>query len=360
MKVGIIGTRGIPNNYGGFEQLAEYLSVALHTNGHDVYVYNSSLHPYQEEVFNGVKIIKCADYENKIGTFGQFFYDLNCILNARTKKFDAIIQLGYTSSSIWGFLLPKNALIITNMDGLEWKRSKYSYLVKKFLKFAEYLAVKTSNVLVADSLGIQTYLENKYKNKPHFIAYGATVFNDTNVEVLSKFNLRPGAYYLLIARLEPENSIEVIIKGYLKSNTNYPLIIIGGLNKYGEKLKKKYGNNRIVFLGSLYNLNELNNLRFFSQMYFHGHTVGGTNPSLLEAMASRAFVCAHKNIFNQSVLNSNAAYFENEDDITTLINEGVDDHFKVNAIHNNAQTIISSYSWEHITNEYEKLLKLGT
>ena len=177
MKIGIIGTRGIPNYYGGFEQFAEYLSVDLVKAGHEVFVYNSHSHPFQESNWNGVNIIHCNDPEDKMGTAGQFIYDLNCILDSRKRKFDIILQLGYTSSSIWGWLLPSKSIIVTNMDGLEWKRSKYSKPVQKFLQFAEYLGVKFSDHLIADSVGIQSYLKEKYKKDSVYIPYGANVFN---------------------------------------------------------------------------------------------------------------------------------------------------------------------------------------
>lgn len=126
MKIAILGTRGVPNHYGGFEQFAEYFSVYLVEKGHEVYVYNSHNHPHQEKVFKGVHIIHQNDPEHKLGTFGQFIYDFNCILDSRKRNFDIILQLGYTSNSIWFFLLPKKSICITNMDGLEWKRTKYS------------------------------------------------------------------------------------------------------------------------------------------------------------------------------------------------------------------------------------------
>src|SRR5690606_25316653 len=138
MKIAIVGARGIPNFYGGFEQFAEYLSLGLVQKGHDVTVYNSHTHPYQEPTWNGVKIIHCKDPEDKIGTAGQFIYDLNCIRDARKRDYDIILQLGYTSSSIWGWLMPRRkSIVTTNMDGLEWKRTKYSKKVQKFLLFAE-------------------------------------------------------------------------------------------------------------------------------------------------------------------------------------------------------------------------------
>src|SRR5690349_15755847 len=120
MKIGIVGTRGIPNRYGGFEQFIEFVAPELVNRGHEVYVYNSSLHPYKEPTYKGVHIISKTDPENKIGTAGQFIYDLNCIRDSRKRNYDVILQLGYTSSSIWTFLYPSGSLLVTNMDGLEW------------------------------------------------------------------------------------------------------------------------------------------------------------------------------------------------------------------------------------------------
>ena len=115
MKIGILGTRGIPNYHGGFEQFTEFFAIYAKAEGHEVYVYNSHSHPYKKENFKGVKIIHCYDPEGKIGTVGQFFYDLNCIIDARKRNFDVLLQLGYTSSSIWGWLLPKKAVIIASL-----------------------------------------------------------------------------------------------------------------------------------------------------------------------------------------------------------------------------------------------------
>ncbi|MDP4211054.1 MAG: DUF1972 domain-containing protein, partial [Bacteroidota bacterium] len=120
MRIGIIGSRGIPNHYGGFERLAEQLSRGLVNKGHEVCVYNSHNHPYVENTWRGVNNIHCYDPEHLIGCSGQFIDDLNCMLDARSRKFDIILILGYTSSSIWTRLLPRSSTIIYHMDGLEW------------------------------------------------------------------------------------------------------------------------------------------------------------------------------------------------------------------------------------------------
>jgi glycosyltransferase involved in cell wall biosynthesis len=357
MKIGIIGSRGIPNHHGGFEQFAEYFAVFLAKNGVDVSVYNSSLHPYTKPDYEGVNIITCKDPEDKLGTAGQFIYDLNCILDARKRHFDIILQLGYTSSSIWHFLMPKSSLVVTNMDGLEWKRSKYGNLTKKFLKYAEKLAALHSDFLISDSLGIQEYLKNTYNKESEFIAYGANLFNDPNADILKAYNLSPNSYNLLIARIEPENNIEEIIEG--AKDHKYPLVVIGDMTKtkLGVRLHDKYRNHaNLIFLGAIYNTNHLNNLRYYAHAYFHGHSVGGTNPSLLEAMSCRCKIIAHNNPFNKSVLQNKALFFTDPSDIKNHLNSYSNIKWQ-ELVDENAHRIENEYSWKFINESYFSFFK---
>jgi glycosyltransferase involved in cell wall biosynthesis len=362
MKIAIIGTRGIPNHYGGFEQFAEYLSVGLVKKGHAVTVYNSHSHPHKESTWNKVQIIHCLDPEDKIGTAGQFIYDFNCILDSRKRNFDAILQLGYTSSSIWSKLLPKKPTIFTNMDGLEWKRTKFSSRVQRFLLQAEKWAVNSSDHLIADSLGIKDYLKKKYDVQSTYIPYGATPFNNPSSETLLEYGLNKYSYNMLIARLEPENSIEIILDGAAKSNSSFPFLVIGNhQTQYGEFLKAKFADQKnVIFLGGVYDINKLNNLRHYSNLYFHGHTVGGTNPSLLEAMASSALVCAHHNSFNKYILEEDAYYFTTSSEVTNLIQrvqkEKVEEQSKVS---HNIEKVNLKYNWQKVIDEYENLLLNG-
>ena len=356
MKLAILGTRGVPNFHGGFEQFAEYFSVHMAKQGHEVYVYNSHTHPYQEKNFEGVHILHQNDPENRLGTFGQFLYDFNCIVDSRRRGFDVILQLGYTSSSIWGKILPKQSIIVTNMDGLEWKRSKYSKPVQKFLKFAERLAVNSSDFLVSDSIGIQDYIKEKYACDSEFIAYGANIFDNPDKSILQHYSLNEYDFNMLIARLEPENNIEVILDGVALSKNINPFIVIGKHEtKYGEYLKQKFKNvERIQFLGGIYNQNHLDNLRYFSNLYFHGHSVGGTNPSLLEAMASNAFIIANDNVFNKSILGEEALYFKNANDVSKALDLNKKEYLKfTNA---NRDKVASLYSWNLINKKYEQYL----
>lgn len=358
MKIAILGTRGVPNHYGGFEQFAEFFSVYLAEKGHEVYVYNSHNHPYQEKTFKGVNILHQNDPEHKMGTFGQFIYDYNCILDSRKKNFDIILQLGYTSNSVWYFLLPKKSIIITNMDGMEWKRTKYSTKTQKMLMYAEKLAVKSSDFLVSDSIGIQNYIQEKYQKDSAYIAYGATVFENPDEEILKSYNVEKYNFNMILARLEPENSIEMILDGVVLSKDHTPMLIIGDhTKKFGEYLKEKFKSYpNIKFIGALYNLEHLNNLRCFSNLYFHGHTVGGTNPSLLEAMASQAMILAHNNQFNKGILKENAYYFSNQEEVKDLIlrTKKIDN---LQLIQNNLEAINKEFNWDKINGEYLQLFE---
>lgn len=359
MKIGIIGTRGIPNHYGGFEQFAEQVAVRWVEMGHEVIVYNSHRHPFQERYYKGVQIVHCYDPEYKIGTAGQFIYDLNCILHARKQKLDIFLQLGYTSSSIWSFLMPKKSVIVTNMDGLEWKRSKYSNRVQSFLKRAENWAINGSDVLVADSIGIQQYLKESYGVESTFIAYGSDVVEVHHSESLADINLSPFEYHLVIARLEPENSIEMILDGFVMSNTQVPMVVVGNhFTRFGEYLKIKYQSQpSIRFVGGIYDAHVVNQLRSNCDIYFHGHTVGGTNPSLIEAMGCGAFICAHNNIFNQSVLQEEGRYFEQAEDIARLIREGVTAQQRRMVKESHQRRVQDQYNWIKIAKEYLTLFK---
>ncbi|WP_082111572.1 DUF1972 domain-containing protein [Spirosoma radiotolerans] len=356
MKIAIIGTRGIPNNYGGFEQFAEYLAVDLVKKGHQVVVYNSHYHTYQKSDYHGVDIVHCYDPESYLGLAGQFIYDFNCIVNTHSRNFDIIVQLGYTTNSVWGFLLPRKPVIVTNMDGVEWKRSKYPPLVRWFLRHAERFAVQSSDYLVADSVGIKSHITELYQKSSTYIPYGSYVFEQPDPQVLDSFSLMPYKYNMLMARLQSDNSIDVILSGIAKAKSKMPFIVVGNHNtKYGRFLVAKYKNHdNIRFVGAIFDIEVLNNLRYFSNMYFHGHTVGGTNPSLLEAMGSNALICAYDNIFNKAILGTDGFYFTDEADITTVADtQQKCDHQAI--LDANRKKINTVYHWPLVLKQYEEL-----
>ena len=366
MKIAFISTRGIPNNYGGFEQFAEYISVGLAQRGHEVVVYSPKFHPYQEDTYKGVRLKHIYSPETWMGSsVGSFFYDFASLCDALKKEdFDIIYEAGYTSiipAYIWfNVRKRKRPIFTTNMDGLENKRSKFSPMVRRFLDWEEKMAVKYSHYLIADNMGIHDYYKEKYGKESKFLAYGADIHDDFKAEYLEEFGLKSEEYYILIARLEPENNIVMAIEGYLhsKENGRRPLIVVGKTNTpHGKELVEKYGNERNVeFVGGIYDFKKLDSVRHFSKAYFHGHSVGGTNPSLLEAMAAGCFIFAHDNIFNRAVLKENAFYYLSADKVTEYLNriDTIAEGSKIQYTARNIEVIRNEYSWESLIDKHEK------
>ncbi len=366
MKIAFVSTRGIPNNYGGFEQFAEYISVGMAQRGHEVVVYSPKFHPYQESTYKGVRIKHIYSPETWMGSsVGSFFYDFASLRDALKKEdFDIIYEAGYTRiipAYIWfNVKKRKRPIFTTNMDGLENKRSKFSPMVRRFLDWEEKMAVKYSHYLIADNMGIHDYYKEKYGKESKFLAYGADIHDDFKAEYLEEFGLKSEEYYILIARLEPENNIVMAIEGYLhsKENGRRPLIVVGKTNTpHGKELVEKYGNERNVeFVGGIYDFKKLDSVRHFSKAYFHGHSVGGTNPSLLEAMAAGCFIFAHDNIFNRAVLKENAFYYPSADKVTEYLNriDTIAEGSKIQYTARNIEVIRNEYSWESLIDKHEK------
>lgn len=358
LKIAILGTRGIPNHYGGFEHITEYVSAGLAKKGHLVTVYNSHNHPYSKNNWKGVNIQHCFDPEYKIGTAGQFIYDLNCIMDARKKNYDVILLMGYTSSSVWGHLYPKNSVIISNMDGLEWKRSKYSKPVQSFLKYAEKLAVKHSQFYISDSLIIKSYLQDKYDIDSRYIPYGADPYLESFQEQLDAGDALKEDYFLLMARMEPENNIETILEGFNNSNSRKAFKVIGDTsNRFGKYIENKFANDeRIQFKGAIFDTPKVHAMQNNSYLYFHGHSVGGTNPSLLEAMASQALIAAHNNPFNKSVLHADAFYFSDAGEVREIVETVQRKEPEKTMVDNNLHKIKNLFNWQTIVDQYEDMI----
>lgn len=369
MKIAFISTRGIPNNYGGFEQFAEYISVELVRRGHEVVVYSPHFHPYREPDYKGVRIKHIYSPEKWIGSsVGSFFYDFLSLRDALKKeKFDIIYEAGYTSivpAYIWfNVKRIKYPLFTTNMDGLEYKRTKFNRWVQKFVFWEERMAVKHSHFLIADNMGIHDYYKEKYGKESKFLAYGADIHEDYDEDILKEFGLEADGYFIVVARLEPENNLFMAIEGYLASGQygKRPLVIVGKTNTpYGKHLVERYGDDRnIRFVGGIYDFRKLNSIRHYSYAYFHGHSVGGTNPSLLEAMASGCFILAHDNIFNRAVLGENALYYGSTDAAMEML-DGIDQAvsaYKKEYTGRNLEVIRRDYSWEKLVDEHEEYFK---
>jgi rhamnosyltransferase len=280
-------------------------------------------------------------------------------------------MLGYGAGLF--FFIPKifRKKLVVNVDGLEWKREKFNRLEKFILLTSERAAVRFADVIVADSREIKKYIERRYKKKAVYITNGvdAPQVEKWDEQKLSgqgclKENtaLLPNGYWLAVARLEPENNIHVIVQAFLKSHSKRKLIIIGNFSskKYQNRvlslLKENDAGQRVILTGAIYDLSVLNMLRQNCFAYIHGHSVGGTNPALLEAMSMKSLIVAHDNEFNREVGEQTMFYFRNAVDLAAKI-EGIENKPDSFADLKEAaySRVLSNYSWTDIVREYDKL-----
>ncbi len=364
MKIAILGTKGVPNNYGGYEQFAEYISQRLVKRGHVVTVYNPSFHGYQKPEFNGVSIITKFSPEKWMGGAANFVYDFLCLRDALKRDFDIIYEAGYHSVALSYWLLGvrkrKGAVLVTNMDGLEYNRSKWNSITKWLIRKLEQIAIRESPYLISDNIGIQKYYRDNFGKGSYFLPYGAdpvSAFDETH---LTPYAIQPRSYLMLVARLEPENSIETILDGYMTSQSQLPFLVVGNHKTgYGMHLQEKYRDERIRFIGGIYQKPVLDSIRHFSAAYFHGHSVGGTNPSLLEAMACECFIIGHDNPFNRNVLYEAALYFKDSAQVTQLLNQlaQLREKHEAEFIAAHRERIRTEYNWDRVVIQHEDLFR---
>ena len=350
MKIAVLGSRGIPNRYGGFEEMAERVCPLWVKAGHEVTVYTVSDHPEKLRALDGVQITHIFNPEKTLGLAGQFIYDYHCIRDARKKDFDLILQLGYTTSGIWSFLWPREKTI-TNMDGLEHQRAKYKGPLANFLRWSERRAAKRSKLLVADNPMIADYLK-KYKTPCTTIAYGAAVVESSNKQLLAEQNLPTENFILHIGRVQPDNHVKEILQAAKQSGVT--LVAVGDYTTpYGKKLHKEFQDcENIIFPGTIYEKEVVNALRMHCDAYLHGHSAGGTNPALLEAMGCGAFVLAHSNPFNASVLGGLGGLWSSEEELAMMLQNLPDKAVKEEQGKLAQERIKEHFNWPKIAQQY--------
>lgn len=361
MKIAITGTRGIPNRYGGFEQFAQKLSLGLAAKGHDVWVYNTQSHQYRKREYCGVRIVSKPSPERLIGSSANYLYDFICLRNAIRHQADVVLECGFASAApSYPFLNLKKTRLVTQMDGEEWKRVKWGKQIRRIIRKSIVKTIRYSDALVCDHPEILKFYATNYGLQPIYIPYGADIIGAGDKTVLEAFKLVAGHYYLAIARMEPENNIRHIIKGYLAAELDDPLIVVGEYRgKYGRQLQREFSNSKqIIFAGGIYHEESLDNLRHFSTALIQGHSVGGTNPSLLEAMAAGALIIAHDNPFNRYILEEDSLYFKSQEELTLLLREMENTYsLSKEMIRNNQEKIRTNYQWVDIIKRYEDLFE---
>lgn len=357
MKIAILGTRGVPANYGGFETFAERLSTALVEKGHEVTVYCCSTYStYQGKYYNGVK--RAVLPTISIKSLEKILFSLLSLIHVSFSKNKMILMLG-VSGSLFCFI-PRifGKRIAINIDGLEWKRKKWGKLASFYLRLSEQFAGIFCNKLVTDSRAIQEYYLKRYSKSSSYIAYGAEVERYTKHEQLKKFGLKKEHYLLYVSRLEPENNAHLIINSFEQVKTNMPLAIVGSSpynSDYYKKLKSTK-DSRIKFLGTVYG-EDYKELQSNAFLYIHGNEVGGTNPALLEAMGYGNCVLALDVPYNREVIaDAGILYKKSVADLREKMQNIIDNPELAKKYRKQAQErITAEYTWQKIITRYEAL-----
>lgn len=377
-NVFIIGSNGIPANYGGFETFVENLT-AKKINNKIKYHVACLAKDNKEFTYNNAR---CFNVKvPNIGPAKAEYYDLMALEKTihyikKNKIQNAIVYVLGTGVGlfIWYYkkrLKKLNATLYVNPDGCEWKRDKWNAVLKKFFKVCERKMAKHADLLICDAINMENYIKEEYKKynpKTTFIAYGSDILNIEKDETrlqkwYEKNNIRKNEYYLIVGRFVPENNYETMIKEFTKTTLKKDLVIITNVeqNKFYENLKQstKFNtDNRIKFVGTVYDKNLLTQIRENAYGYIHGHEVGGTNPSLIEALATTKLNLLFEVGFNKEVAKDGAMYWnKKENNLVNLLNKA--EKLEEKEIEQYAKKaknrIKEEYNWEKIINKYEKL-----
>jgi glycosyltransferase involved in cell wall biosynthesis len=360
-EIYLIGVRGIPNRYGGFERLVEVLAPDLVSRGHKVTVFcevGDDISAAGHDIWNGVRRHYVNTYLR--GPLGTIEYDLRSFFSVPPSAISIIF--GYGTGIFQRRLRRLGIRHAVNMDGIEWQREKWGRIARIWLRFNEREAAQLGDELIADHPEIQAYLKDRLCKMSTMIAYGV---DDSALHPPESLLDHPllvqypaQGYFLVVARPEPENQIHVLLAAYEASRRTLPMIVLGNYsaNAYGRKLQAAH--REVVFAGAVYDSSVLDALRRRSALYLHGHSVGGTNPSLIEAMAAGALVVAHDNKFNRWVLGDEAGlYFQNVHDLKAILDKPpLDADERISMIEAAKMRCRDEFRWVKILSAYSEVI----
>ena len=358
-RLGVIGTVGVPAKYGGFETLAHQLVLNLR-NDFDITVYSSSKSYPEEErakTWEGARIVYVP---LKANGFQSIFYDILSMIHALIFC-DVLLVLGVSGCIFLPFvkLFPWKKVVV-NVDGLEWRRAKWSSWAKKFLMFSEQIAVRFADEIVTDNAAIQKYVFDKYGVNSRLIEYGSdhVCKVPTQNSFLKKYPFLSSDYAFKVCRIEPENNIHLVLEAFARSG-KMPLVIVGNWNhsKYGRTLRQLYQPYQNIYLfDPIYEPVELNMLRSNCCLYVHGHSAGGTNPSLVEAMYLQLPILSYGVIYNRITTQEKALYFDSVEDIILTLKEL--QKIDLSKIAFSLRWVAAHrYTWQDISNKYCEALQ---
>jgi glycosyltransferase involved in cell wall biosynthesis len=354
MKIAIVGTRGIPNNYGGFETLAEYLVKYL-SKDIEITVYCSSKDvSTRMKEYNGaqLKYVPITSH----GALGIVYDSISLLLAVR--KNDKVLFLGFGGGFVMPFIKQYKHKIIVNIGGLDWKRDKWSPRAQKVIKKAESFLIRYSEEVISDNKGIQEYLLKEYGKPSTFISYGGDQVSHISIteEAKKQYPFLASDYAFIVTRIQPDNNITMLMDAF-DENSPIPLILVGNWvsSQYGIRIKAEYQNKpNLYLLDAIYDQVRLNELRSNCTIYLHGHSAGGTNPSLVEAMNLGLPIFAYTSGYNENTTFNKALYFKDTQELKCLIN-----HYKnidLKLIGEDLKLIANQYyKWSIVTEQYKAI-----
>lgn len=364
MKIAIIGTRGYPYVYGGFETFAKELSERLVTQDVEVHIYcQKNLFTERPQKVNGIRLHYIPTVKSK--SFNQLVHSFFSIVHASFSSVDVILVLNLAAGPMGWIPKLTGKKTMINVDGLEWLRPKWKGPGAFYFKVAAQLASKLYDLVITDADAMQEIYLKEFHTESTVIAYGAPPYAKADLSLLNNFEIKDKDYYLIVGRLVPDNNADLIIRGFMGAQTDKKLIVVGDVpyrDKYAEDIKKMAG-DRILFVGYINDSQHLMALYQGCFAYFHGHQYGGTNPAMLKAMSNNCAILALNTVFNREMLSNGqfGMFFEaNENSVTEAMNRLERDNSLTDAMRKNVSLGLNEkYNWDSVTNKYKSaMLKL--
>lgn len=359
MRIALIGTRGVPARYGGFETAVEEVGRRLVQRGHHVTVFCRSAGAMQPpDEFLGMQLVHLPAVQRQ--TAETLSHTALSVLHRGARTADAAIVFNAANAPLVPVLHAWRVPTAVHVDGLEWRRSKWSGNGQRYYRACERLSVRWADALIADAVGIQDYYRDTYRADSVFIAYGAPILEQPAYERLPEIGLERDAYHLVVARFEPENHVHLALAGYATSRAELPLVVVGSA-PYGERYQRELGilaeqHGNIRMLGPVWDQQFLDALYAGSRTYLHGHSVGGTNPSLLRAMGAAAPVLAYDVTFNREVLGPDGRYWSSWQALGAQLEDAEAQPEQARLSGKHAQDRAAQlYTWDGVADGYERL-----
>lgn len=356
-SVAMVGTRGVPAGYGGFETCVEEVGRRLADRGHRVRVYCRGVEPAKRlSTHQGMELVHLLAMRRRtLETLSHTGLSVAHLVADRT---DVALVFNCANAPWLPVLRARRIPFATHVDGLEWQRAKWGPLGQRYYRAAEKAAVRLSPALIADAGGIADYYRITHRAETNLISYGAPAATG-GTHRLAELDLTAEGYHLVVARFEPENHVEEIVRGYVASSAGLPLVVVGSA-PYSDRYTARVhaaADQRVRFLGGVWDQELLDQLYLGARTYLHGHSVGGTNPSLLRAIGAGRPTHAYDVSFNREVLAESGRYFWSSAQLADQLAEAEADPAELARRGEQARRRAASYTWDDVADRYEELCR---